>query len=384
MQRRGRASSAFLPIAAAQSAVGVHSPGVQPQRARVFTDPGDQTAALRIGGLLALVSAALGVVLAVGVSSWSAADNRVLLPLLLAVAAVGAGAVLRPERMRPAAAVATLVLGTAFISVGMVVVGGQGVDGADNEMLFLLPVLYSAYFCRPWVTALVTTSASTSYGTALLLLGAAQPAARWTTTTGALCLVGTLVTIVRDRDVRRIAHLSDEAGRDALTGLLNRRGLSARARRAAGADDLVSLLVVDLDHFKTVNDRHGHAVGDAVLALVAQELRRGLRADDLVARLGGEEFAVVLLGCDTTEALQRAAELRGRVAQLSADWPAPVTLSVGAATTQRGTADLTALLERADRALYAAKAGGRNTVRMAAVAVPDHRSTGAAPRDGRT
>ena len=357
---------------------------MQPQRSTVFTDPGDQTAALRIGGLLALVSAVLGLLLAVGVSSWSSSDNRVLLPLLLVVAAVGAGAVVRPERMPPAAAVVSLVLGTAFVSVGMVVVGKQGVDGADNEMLFLLPVLYSAYFCRAWVTALVTTAASTSYGVALLLLDAAQPAARWTTTSGALCLVGALVTAVRDRDVRRIAHLADEAGRDALTGLLNRRGLSTRARRAARADDLVSLLVVDLDHFKAINDGHGHAVGDQVLALVAQELRHGLRAEDLVARLGGDEFAVVLLGCDAPEALQRAEELRHRVAQRSAGWPAPVTVSVGAATTRRGTADLTSLLELADRALYAAKAGGRNTVRVAAAGVPDQRSPAGAPLDGRT
>lgn len=336
--------------------------------ASVFADHEDVCRAIRIAGTLALLSSVLGALLALVVSRWTARETAPLLALLSLVAVVGGVAVRVPSRLPPAAVVVSLVTGTAFVSAGMVIVGSPAVDGADNEMLFLLPLLYSAYFCRPWVIALVTTTASVGYAVALLAVPSAMPAARWLTTTAALAVVAVLVSVSRARDMRRLATAAEEAGHDPLTGLLNRRGLEARAAVRLADGEPFSLLLVDIDHFKLVNDMHGHAAGDDVLVQVADVLRGGSRAGDLVARVGGEEFVVVLPACEAAEALRRARTLCHRVEQESPNWAAPVTLSIGAATelsTSDLASDLTGLLTAADGALYAAKGGGRNTVRAA-------------------
>jgi diguanylate cyclase (GGDEF)-like protein len=124
-----------------------------------------------------------------------------------------------------------------------------------------------------------------------------------------------------------------------------------------------SLIVCDVDNFKRINDVLGYETGDAVLAGIAEVLAATVTDGGVAARLGGEEFALVLPGCDADEAVVRAEQLRLRVLQRSTHWPAPVTVSVGCATGTQGTEELVGLLDRADRALYAAKAAGRNTVR---------------------
>lgn len=329
----------------------------------VFASPDEAPFAMRVGGLLAVLASLLGVVLAVGVSRWPAADSVPVLVLLGLMAAAGGLALHAPERMPPAVVVVSLVGGTAFVSAGMAIVGRDAVDGADNEMLFLIPLLYSAYFCRAWVTGLVTATAVATYGAVLFLLPVLMPAARWLTTSAVLGLVAVLVTATRGRDIRRIASAAAEAGHDPLTGLLNRRGLAARGAASVQGADVVSLLVVDIDHFKVVNDAYGHAAGDLVLVGVAEALRTGSRGVDVVARTGGEEFALVLPGCDAPEAVRRARSLCHRVAEQSKGWPAQVTLSVGTTTSHGAVTDVTRLLAAADGALYAAKAAGRNTVR---------------------
>lgn len=329
----------------------------------VFASPDEAVPAVRLGGLLALAATATGLSLAVFLARTTAEDTVPLLALLALVGLVGGVCVVAPERMPAAAVVATLLATTASIALGMVIVGPEAVDGADNEVLFLLPALYAAYFCRGWVTALVAATASTTYAAALLLNDAAMPAARWWTTTYALAIVAGLVTVVRRHDVRRISAASAEAGRDPLTGLLNRRGLAAAAPTRRPVAVPLSLLVVDVDHFKAVNDSHGHAVGDEVLVRLAAALEGGSRSGDLVVRLGGDEFALVLPDCDADDASRRAESLRRSVAAASATWAAPVTVSVGTATSSGAPVNVTALLVSADRALFAAKAAGRNTVR---------------------
>lgn len=339
-------------------------------RMGVFASPEEASFAMRTGGLLAVLASLLGAVLAVGVSRWPASQSIPVLVLIGLIAAVGGLALRAPDRLPPVVAVVSLLAGTAFVSAGMAIVGPAGVDGADNEMLYLIPLLYSAYFCRAWVTALVVATAVGSYGAVLFALPATMPAARWLTTGSTLVLVAVLVTATRGRDVRRLASAAGEAARDPLTGLLNRRGLAARSATAVHGADVVSLLVIDVDHFKAVNDQHGHEVGDTVLLRVAEALRAGSRAADVVARLGGEEFAVVLPGCDEGEAGRRARSLCHRVAEQSRTWPAPVTLSVGTATRRGAASDIGDLLASADGALYAAKAAGRNTVRSASGGPP--------------
>ncbi len=176
------------------------------------------------------------------------------------------------------------------------------------------------------------------------------------------------------------AQLAEESVRDPLTGLHNRRfldgALAAALREAQDTGRPVALLVIDVDHFKRVNDTHGHPVGDAVLVAVAGALRACARSGDVVARFGGEEFVLVLPGVPAPAARERAEDVRRRCAALEvpvAAAPAEAvrpTVSVGVAVHDAAAAgDAAALLAAADRALYAAKAAGRDRVRVdAAVA----------------
>lgn len=158
--------------------------------------------------------------------------------------------------------------------------------------------------------------------------------------------------------------LDREASRDGLTGLLNRRAALAAGQAAIDrARGPSSLLMIDLDDFKTVNDRFGHPGGDRALQAFATVASRALRADDVVGRLGGEEFCVVLPGADAERAMRAAERLRtegeryiGRLAGL----PGPVTMSIGVVTASGPETDVAVLMRAADAALYAAKSVGRN------------------------
>lgn len=164
------------------------------------------------------------------------------------------------------------------------------------------------------------------------------------------------------------ARAQRESRRDPLTSLLNRRGFDeVLAACLAGASDAkpVSLLLIDLDHFKAVNDRHGHARGDEALVLLAQLLRQLGRPTDHPARLGGDELAWVgqLEGANAQKVAERLrAALRSETAARWPDHP-PLTISVGVAETREPLA-AALLVKRADVALYAAKAAGRDGVRM--------------------
>jgi diguanylate cyclase (GGDEF)-like protein len=155
---------------------------------------------------------------------------------------------------------------------------------------------------------------------------------------------------------------------DPLTGLANRRHFDAQLARLLVQAELggseASLVLVDIDHFKRVNDQHSHVVGDGVLRLVADEMTRLSRASDLAARIGGEEFAVLLPATGPVEALAVAERLRASVAELDLSELADglrITVSAGVAGSGKsGSRDL---LAAADAALYAAKRGGRNRVR---------------------
>ena len=166
------------------------------------------------------------------------------------------------------------------------------------------------------------------------------------------------------------AQLREQALHDPLTGLLNRRALEerhAQETRAAAADGSpLALVLLDLDHFKRVNDTHGHAVGDAVLRDVAALLRQGLRAGDALFRIGGEEFALLLPGASPALAARRVDSLRGALAAAQLSGLAePVTFSAGVAGVGPRAASLQALLHAADQALYQAKRDGRNRTALA-------------------
>jgi diguanylate cyclase (GGDEF)-like protein len=152
---------------------------------------------------------------------------------------------------------------------------------------------------------------------------------------------------------------------DPLTGLLNRQGLEGHfeelAEQARMMAAPISLLMCDLDHFKLINDLHGHATGDAVLRDAAYELRRRLRAFELIYRLGGEEFLVVLPGASADRAVELADRLCEAIRECRPQ-NLDVTISIGVSTQCGGDLEFAPLFEAADRALYQAKAKGRNRV----------------------
>jgi diguanylate cyclase (GGDEF)-like protein len=191
---------------------------------------------------------------------------------------------------------------------------------------------------------------------------------------------------------RSLSDLYDAAVRDPLTGAHNRRYLEDRLRTELAYSNRhgvpVSLLLIDLDHFKQVNDRHGHEAGDRVLRFVVAALRKTLRPEDVLARYGGEELCVLLRGLDVEQAARLAERIRSSLAALrvpvASGAKLAITASIGVACVPaepnptraessrpydgpRGSSpyDGAALIERADRALYAAKHAGRNRCAIA-------------------
>jgi diguanylate cyclase (GGDEF)-like protein len=169
-------------------------------------------------------------------------------------------------------------------------------------------------------------------------------------------------TVLMNSDVKHRA----EAVLDPLTGMLNRKALVQRVDELAQQSQItrqpIGLIVGDIDHFKQINDSHGHAAGDAVLADVAQRLRSTLRAFDLFYRTGGEEFLVLLPGADLEHAAELAEALRAAVADRPLAGHA-VTMSFGAAASASDEAfDYEVVFGEADAALYEAKHSGRNRV----------------------
>ncbi len=198
-----------------------------------------------------------------------------------------------------------------------------------------------------------------------------QQSLYWTTVQFSQAMVSIVaaISLMVAVGIDLIRELRAEANADDLSGLLNRRGFEARAtsalRRCAEADRPVALLIADLDHFKQVNDRHGHAVGDAIIACFGAHVL-DLSAPDMVAgRIGGEEFAVLLPGASIESARQLAEVIRiGLPTACSARVPPSLvpTTSIGLAAGVPSEG-LSQLMRRADEALYDAKRAGRNRVR---------------------
>jgi diguanylate cyclase (GGDEF)-like protein len=175
--------------------------------------------------------------------------------------------------------------------------------------------------------------------------------------------MGGLVTMMTARELNLSDQLRAAAATDPLTGLLNRRSFIPTMRSLVATSNAaahpLTLVIVDVDHFKRVNDTYGHGVGDHALQTLADILTEQSRADDVVCRLGGEEFSVVLPGC-SEESAQTYIE---RVAAALATTPVipglTLSVSAGICTASEADGDADALIERADQALYRAKQAGR-------------------------
>jgi diguanylate cyclase (GGDEF)-like protein/putative nucleotidyltransferase with HDIG domain len=253
-------------------------------------------------------------------------------------------------------------LSSVLISASIYFSGQNTTTGA---FFYLWVVLGSAYFfSRPRV-AIQLAVVAVGYGVALALKpevpGMIQA---WLVAVGTLSVAAALFVITRENVRGLVARLAAAADTDPLTELLNRRGfgrhLELELERAERFETDVSLIIGDLDHFKTVNDRFGHQAGDAVLVEVGNVLRSHARRIDCVARIGGEEFALVIPNADSRGAYLTAERLRHRVRDALAPRHPGVTISFGIASYPSDAESAERLLRSADQSLYAAKTLGRD------------------------
>ncbi|ACT05575.1 diguanylate cyclase [Dickeya chrysanthemi Ech1591] len=164
---------------------------------------------------------------------------------------------------------------------------------------------------------------------------------------------------------KRIGRLSSEAHTDPLSGMLNRRGMLESMEEVRGEYKKVSVIAIDIDHFKVINDSFGHDMGDEVIRKLSQQIRKNFRKTDLVCRIGGEEFLILLPGADIHVATVIAERLRNNVANtiyMPGSQHHQVTISVGVTTFNPQKSTLDVAIKTADNALYKAKNSGRNQV----------------------
>jgi diguanylate cyclase (GGDEF)-like protein len=281
---------------------------------------------------------------------------------ILAVACLGLAAALGAWRRPPATLLACLsTLG--LLLVGVAVAAARPM--ASTSTYYLLPILASAYFGSPRRAAVDLGVCAVSLAAVLALW--AEPLARtavWIGTMIPAVCVAIVVAGLKRRLDARVDSLRYLADTDPLTGALNHGafggalevaldGYHANGRGAA-------LLLVDIDHFKQVNDRFGHQEGDRMLRIVSDVLAAHKRRDDLLGRVGGEEFALLLPDAELAAARAVAERIREALRSATAATPAALTLSVGIATLSPAVASSHALLHAADRALYEAKERGRD------------------------
>jgi diguanylate cyclase (GGDEF)-like protein len=316
----------------------------------------------RLGGVLLCLGAVMEMVLASLVPSYSNGHPlAVIVPASIAVL-VGAGCIIAGPRT-PRLLTAVLPTFAAELICLSMWVSNTPLDG--SELLFVWCVFFAGYYLGYGEALANTAAIAVSYGVVVVDRRGASlgfpPAVELATTLVVACL---LLNQLRRRAAASLDEARAEARTDALTGLLNRRGLNEVAlrecERAERDGRPLTVWMVDLDHFKRLNDALGHAAGDRALASVAEVLRAQLRGVDVIARVGGEEFCVLLPNCRTADAFLRAEALREAVQYEFRDWDQPVTVSIGIAAWTPGDADASRVMDAADDALYAAKAGGRN------------------------
>jgi len=277
----------------------------------------------------------------------------------LAIVAILAANAWSIRRMRDYSSLTLLALVPAVLFFLVLSLRSQGIVGA----LWCYPAVISFYFMLPERKAWVAN-------VALLVVAVPQAwvvletplAARVAATLLAVSVFSAIfVRVIIDQQLK----LQALASTDPLTGLSNRTLLRATLEQAIQQNGRTStpmtLLALDLDRFKAINDTLGHDAGDTVLRRVGELLQRRMRRVDKVFRLGGEEFLALLYGTDAENGQQVAEELRGAVASLDLLPNKPVTVSIGVATLQPGE-DWTSWMKRSDDNLYRAKADGRDRV----------------------
>jgi len=256
----------------------------------------------------------------------------------------------------------TLAAGTGLISF---VIYASGDPTSPYTMFYLWIVLYAFYFFRPLQAAAQLVVVAASYGAVLYFKEAvAAPGTRWLITMATLAVAAILIGLLRNRVDGLVARLTETARTDSLTGLLNRRGFDdsfdAELERARRSGQPLGVVLLDLDHFKSVNDNFGHDMGDDALERVGALVRGTKRRIDTASRFGGEEFALLLPYNDTHGSFVVSERIREQVKEAFAEDVYNLTVSLGIASFPTDGNTCEDLLRAADRALYVAKRSGRD------------------------
>ncbi|HEX8744852.1 MAG TPA: diguanylate cyclase [Thermoleophilaceae bacterium] len=258
----------------------------------------------------------------------------------------------------------------AFLLAGTVLVEWAVYSSSETTspyaMFYFWIAIYAFYFLSRARALLQMGGIALAYSATLVVRDdlATTPVLHWAVVTSTLVVAGALIGVQRNHVDRLIARLSDAARTDSLTSLLNRRGFEelyeTELERARRSGRPLSVIVGDLDAFKAVNDRFGHAAGDRALERLSEILQTVKRRIDTAARVGGEEFAVIAPDTDHHAAYILAERMRREVRDAFASEPFHLTISLGIATFPRHGATAESLIGGADEALYAAKKLGRD------------------------
>lgn len=237
----------------------------------------------------------------------------------------------------------------------------------EFHMFFGVPVLVTVWYLgwRQGLTLAVAATGLWLLADHLLVGNTAEPFPLLFNTAMRLMLFisGAWLILQLRRVLDREVRLARE---DSLTGLTNRRSFHERGHDALVLSNrqnaAFTAVFIDLDKFKEVNDKFGHEAGDALLCLVAEQLRAHMRGSDIVGRLGGDEFALLLPGMDATGAMVYVETLRRHLLASMQAWNWPVTFSIGVASYRHAPRDFEAIIKQADALMYAAKEGGRDLI----------------------
>src|SRR4051794_29663551 len=257
-----------------------------------------------------------------------------------------------------------------FLACGTVliewVIYGTGENASTYTVFYFWIAIYAFQFFTTLQAVGQVVFVFLSYGIILgLFADPTSPSGlRWALTTTALVVAGAMIGVLKDSNAKLVAEVTEAARSDALTGLLNRRGFDERVAvehaRAPRQGERLSLLIGDLDRFKELNDAWGHQEGDQVLRVVGETIATTARESDAAARIGGEEFAILLPDTDEQGAYLAAERLRAAVQKACASLPNELTISVGVATFPQHGREGDSLMRAADAAVYMAKQLGRD------------------------
>ena len=281
------------------------------------------------------------------------------IPGIIAAALIPLIALIGPRVPRSALAVLGPI-GAALIAFAVATSNGP----SDAAILYAWPVLWVAYFYPTRPTAIAVASIGVAHAIALLSIPGGGNIDRWCDVMASVTIAAVVVRALAVRNERLVEQLTTEARIDPLTELLNRRGLAERfdheIARATRDGTSLAVVAIDIDHFKRINDTHGHEAGDRALTWIAHRLSEQTRGADITARIGGEEFLIVLPGAGLESAFEFAERLRAGIAE-----HAPFSLTISAGVAAGAAPSVAALTGAADQALFAAKRAGRNRTRAA-------------------